>query len=116
MGGMVDASTGLTYRSLTHQFEVPIPALDQPSYVLWDASLVWTADGGDYSIGVHGKNLTNKRYITSGYNYQNAAGGSTPGLEAVLTAFFGQPRPVFVPGPVNCRGKATPPQRLGRAR
>src|SRR3546814_7464738 len=96
MGGMVDASTGLTYRSLTHQFEVPIPALDQPSYVLWDASLVWTADGGDYSIGVHGKNLTNKRYITSGYNYQNAAGGSTLGLEGVLTAFYGNPRQVFV--------------------
>src|SRR3546814_4319658 len=25
MGGMVDASTGIHYRSLTHQFEVPIP-------------------------------------------------------------------------------------------
>ncbi|MBB5704828.1 TonB-dependent receptor [Sphingopyxis panaciterrulae] len=101
MGGMVDASTGLTYRSLTHQFEVPIPALDQPGYVLWDASLVWTADGGDYSIGVHGKNLTNKRYITSGYNYQNAAGGSTLGLEGVQTAFYGNPRQVFVTGTVK---------------
>src|SRR5690606_25994170 len=98
MGGMVDASTGLTYRSKTHQFEVPIPALDQPGYVLWDASLVWTADGGDYSIGLHGKNLTDKRYITSGYNYQNAAGGSTLGLEGVLTAFYGNPRQVFVTG------------------
>lgn len=98
MGGMVDASTGLTYRSLTHQFEVPIPALDQPGYVLWDASLVWTADSGDYSIGLHGKNLANKHYITSGYNYQNAAGGSTLGLEGVLTAFYGNPRQVFVTG------------------
>ncbi|HMN54693.1 MAG TPA: TonB-dependent receptor, partial [Sphingopyxis sp.] len=65
MGGNIDASTGLTYRSLTHQFEVPIPALDQPGYVLWDASLVWTADSGNYSIGIHGKNLTDKHYITS---------------------------------------------------
>ncbi|WP_420822593.1 TonB-dependent receptor [Sphingomonas flavalba] len=98
MGGMVDASTGLTYRSKTHQFEVPIAALDQPGYVLWDASLVWTADSGDYSIGLHGKNLTNKRYITSGYNYQNAAGVSTLGDEGVLTAFYGNPRQVFVTG------------------
>src|SRR3546814_12415298 len=83
------------------QFEVPIPALDQPGYMLWDASLVWTADSGDYSIGVHGKNLTNKRYITSGYNYQNAAGDSTLGLEGVQTAFYGNPRQVFVTGTVK---------------
>jgi iron complex outermembrane receptor protein len=101
MGGNIDASTGLTYRSLTHQFEVPIPALDQPGYVLWDASLVWTADSGNYSIGIHGKNLTDKHYITSGYNYQNAAGASTLGLEGVLTAFYGNPRQVFVTGTVK---------------
>ncbi|MGL3820451.1 TonB-dependent receptor [Sphingopyxis sp. R3-92] len=101
MGGNVDASTTLSYRSLTHQFEVPIPALDQPGYMLWDASLVWTADSGDYSIGIHGKNLTDKQYITSGYNYQNAAGGSTLGLEGVQTAFYGNPRQVFVTGTVK---------------
>mgnify|MGYP000358958286 FL=1 len=101
MGGNIDASTGLTYRSLTHQFEVPIPALDQPGYVLWDASLVWTADSGNYSIGIHGKNLTDKHYITSGYNYQNAAGASTLGDEGVLTAFYGNPRQVFVTGTVK---------------
>jgi len=101
MGGNIDASTGLTYRSLTHQFEVPIPALDQPGYVLWDASLVWTADSGNYSIGIHGKNLTDKHYITSGYNYQNDAGVSTLGDEGVLTAFYGNPRQVFVTGTVK---------------
>ncbi|PQM28887.1 TonB-dependent receptor [Sphingopyxis lindanitolerans] len=101
MGGNIDASTGLTYRSLTHQFEVPIPALDQPGYVLWDASLVWTADSGNYSIGLHGKNLTDKQYITSGYNYQNAAGGSTLGKEGIQTAFYGNPRQVFVTGTVK---------------
>ncbi|HEX2812763.1 MAG TPA: TonB-dependent receptor [Sphingopyxis sp.] len=100
MGGNIDASTGLTYRSLTHQFEVPIPALDQPGYVLWDASLVWTADSGDYSIGIHGKNLTDKQYITSGYNYQNGS-ISTLGLEGVQTAFYGNPRQVFVTGTVK---------------
>ena len=101
MGGNIDASTTLSYRSLTHQFEVPIPALDQPGYTLWDASLVWTADSGNYSIGLHGKNLADKRYITSGYNYQNAAGASTLGLEGILTAFYGNPRQVFVTGTVK---------------
>ncbi len=99
--GLLDLSTTLNYRSLTHQFEVPIPALDQPGYALWDASIVWTADSGGYSIGLHGKNLTDKRYITSGYNYQNAAGQSTLGLEGVLTAFYGNPRQIFVTGTVK---------------
>lgn len=99
--GNLDMSTTLNYRSLTHQFEVPIPALDQPGYALWDASIVWTADSGGYSIGLHGKNLTDKRYITSGYNYQNAAGQSTLGLEGVLTAFYGNPRQIFLTGSVK---------------
>ncbi|WP_336974630.1 TonB-dependent receptor [Sphingobium aromaticiconvertens] len=94
--GTIDASTTLSYRSLTHQFEVPIPALDQPGYALWDASITWTSDDERYSLGLHGKNLTDKRYITSGYNYQSAAGTSTLGREGVLTAFYGNPRQVFV--------------------
>lgn len=100
VGGMVSGSTTVSYRSLTHQFETPSPFLDQPGYALLDASLVWTSEGGRYSLGVHGKNLTNKHYITSGYNFvtQNANGTFTPtlGREGVLTAFYGNPRQVFV--------------------
>ncbi len=94
LGGVVDFSTTLSYRSLTHQFEVPIPALDQPGYALWDASLVWHTDDDRYSIGVHGKNLTDKQYITSGYNYMSGS-TSTLGLEGIQTAFYGNPRQVF---------------------
>src|SRR3546814_94928 len=68
--GAVDASTSLSYRSLTHQFEVPIPWLDQPGYTLWDANLRYSFADERYSIGLHAKNILNKRYITSGYNYQ----------------------------------------------
>ncbi|MGE4410805.1 MAG: TonB-dependent receptor [Sphingobium sp.] len=94
LGGALDVSTTLSYRSLTHQFEVPIPALDQPGYALWDASIVWHSDNDRYSFGVHGKNLTNKHYITSGYNYMNGT-TSTLGLEGIQTAFYGNPRQVF---------------------
>ncbi|MBH1998754.1 MAG: TonB-dependent receptor [Sphingomonadaceae bacterium] len=100
-GGSLDLSSTLSYRSLTHQFEVPIPALDQPGYALWDASIVWTSADDHYSLGLHGKNLTDKHYITSGYNYQSAAGLSTLGREGVLTAFYGNPRQVFVTGTVK---------------
>ncbi len=98
--GAVDASTTVAYRSKTHQFEVPIPWLDQPAYALWDANLVYSFADDRYSIGLHAKNILDKRYITSGYNYlaPDGAGGytSTLGLEGIATAFYGNPRQVFV--------------------
>ena len=36
--------------------------------------------------------LTDEQYKVSGYNFLNAAGASTLGLEGVLTAFYGDPR------------------------
>src|SRR3546814_21002242 len=75
----VDASTSLSYRSLTHQFEVPIPWLDQPGYTLWDANLRSIFADERYSIGLHAKNILNNRSIPSGYNYPayDRAGGTT---------------------------------------
>ena len=106
-GGLLFASTTVSYRSETNQFELPSPFLDQPGYALWDASLVWT-DGSDrYSIGVHAKNITDKEYITSGYQFLLTAPNGTPlttatgalrpslGREGIVTAFYGNPRQVF---------------------
>jgi iron complex outermembrane receptor protein len=96
----LDLSTTLSYRSKTHQFETPIPWLDQPGYALWNANLTYSFDGDRYSIGVHAKNILDKHYITSGYNYvaQNPDGSysSTLGLHGVATAFYGNPRQVLL--------------------
>jgi iron complex outermembrane recepter protein len=107
--GMLNAITTLSYRSKTHQFEFPNEYLDQPGYALWDANLVWRSDDDRWSFGIHGKNLTNRRYITSGYTFlsqnpdtaafnRNAQGRLIPtlGAEGVLTAYYGNPRQVFV--------------------
>ena len=75
-GGMLNIITTLSYRSKTQQFELPSPGLDQPGYALWDANLVWRSDDDRWSIGLHGRNLTDKRYITSGYNFLSAESGS----------------------------------------
>lgn len=110
--GSVNASTVLSYRSLTHQFETASPFLDQPAYTLWDAHLTYTFGNGRYSIGVHGKNLTNKIYKTAGYQYIRTDIAGTPinlanvpvpngpyvptlGKEGIATAFYGNPRQVF---------------------
>lgn len=105
--GMLDLLGSASLRSDASQFEVPNPFLDQDGFVLVDASVVYTLDSGLFSIGVHGKNLFDKRYIVAGYNF--VVGGFPPGtpftptlgLEGTLTGFYGDPRRVFVTAEVN---------------
>jgi iron complex outermembrane recepter protein len=106
--GMLDIVPALSFRSDTSQFETRSP-LDQDAYALADLSFVWTSDDDRYSIGLHGKNLFDKEYKVAGYNFlstnpatgqlnRNAAGNPIPtlGREGVLTAFYGNPRQIFL--------------------
>lgn len=100
----------VSYRSKTYQFEIPNPYLDQNGYALLDASIVYKAPGDRWTIGLYGKNLTDKEYKTSGYTFMAvnpltgalltnpATGNMIPSLgpEGTLTAFYGNPRQVFV--------------------
>ena len=107
--GDIYFGTTVSYRSKTYQFEIPNPYIDQEGYALVDASLVYTAPGERWSIGLYGKNLTDKQYKTSGYTFVAAdpTTGAIPlgangfpiptlGPEGTLTAFYGNPRQVFV--------------------
>jgi iron complex outermembrane receptor protein len=115
--GEVTAATTVSYRSKTFQFETPSPFLDQPGYALWDASLVWSSAGDRFTVGLHAKNILDKQYITSGYQFLNvnpvtgvpilsatrtspvfnqAGIASSLGREGVATAFYGNPRQVFL--------------------
>lgn len=106
--GDLDVSTTYSYRSKVYQFEIPNPYLDQKGFGLLDASLVYTAPGGRWSLGVHGKNILDKRYKTSGYTFLATnpvtgelltapSGRFVPslGTEGTLTAYYGNPRQVF---------------------
>ena len=112
--GDISFGTTLSYRSKTYQFEIPNPYIDQKGFALWDASLVYTAPDDRWSIGLFGKNLTNKKYKTSGYTFivvnpvtgvpalgANGLPLSALGTEGTLTAFYGNPRQVFVTGTVK---------------
>ena len=109
---------------MVHQFELQSPYLDQKGFALFDANLVYRFGADDrFTIGLHGKNLTDKHYITSGYQFlnvnpvtgqpvlsvtpflpngaPNAAFGvpgtaASLGKEGVVTAFYGNPRQVFI--------------------
>lgn len=111
--GKISASSTLSYRGASQQFELRTPMLDQGAYTLLDASLIWDIDQ-TFSIGVHGRNLTDQRYIVAGYNFlaqnpdtgeflRTPAGAYIPtlGTEGVLTAYYGNPRQVFVTGTVK---------------
>jgi iron complex outermembrane receptor protein len=109
-GGKFDANTTLSWRSKTFQFETPSPFLDQEGYALWDANLTWTSRSDRWSIGLHAKNILDKQYITSGYQFltvdpitgaptHNAVTGNVVpslGREGVVTTFYGNPRQLFL--------------------
>ena len=95
--GIVDFLGSVSMRSDSSQFELPGP-LDQDGFALVDASVVYTDDSDRWSVGIHGKNLFDKRYIVSGYDFVT---GSVLGLEGNLTGFYGDPRRVFVTGQVK---------------
>ena len=67
-GGRLNVSSTLSYRSKSQQFELPIPASTRRA--LPCGMRTWSgAPGNRCTVGLHGKNLTDKRYIMSGYNF-----------------------------------------------
>ena len=116
----MNANTTVSYRSKSQQFELATPELDQKGFALWDANLVWRSNDRHWEFGLHGKNLANKKYIVSGYNFlsQNpwtgqfitatGAPATTPaqlvptlGRTGVLTAFYGNPRQLWLSAAFN---------------
>ncbi|MDP3853286.1 TonB-dependent receptor [Phenylobacterium sp.] len=88
--GKLTFSPNAAYRSDFNMFEIPSP-LDQKAYWLTNASLVWSSVDDRYTVGLHGKNLSDERYRVGGYNFPQSAGvlfGNS------VTAYYGPPRTV----------------------
>jgi iron complex outermembrane receptor protein len=85
--GKISLIGSASYKGATAQFETA-SLLDQESYKLYDASIVWTRADGKVRAGLHGKNLSDKHYKTGGYLFP------TLGNEGTLTAFYGNPRQI----------------------
>ncbi|RUO42487.1 TonB-dependent receptor [Idiomarina aquatica] len=78
-------SGSVSYRDDTQIFEVPSP-LDEEAYSLSNTSLVWYSNSGQWTVGLHAKNVFDEEYRVSGYNF-----GSTFG-ENIVTGYYGDPR------------------------
>ena len=113
-GGRLNLNTTLSYRSSSQQFELPVPYIDQGGFSLWDANAVWRSQDSHWELGVHAKNITNKKYIVAGYNFMTvnpitgalvlSASGQPQaalGKTGTGTAFYGNPRQIFVSAAFN---------------
>lgn len=92
--GTLSARVGYTYQSevvATTEIlraEVPPfgrPPISQPGYGLLSAGVIWST-GRDWTFSLQGSNLTDKEYLTTGYNLNRALG--------VYTGFYGPPRQI----------------------
>lgn len=98
--GSMALLNSVSYKSKVYQTEIArttgVPALDatvpgnlmlaQGGFALWDAGLVWTSSDRKLSVGLHGRNLLDKRYKTAGYNFS--------GFFNTVTTFYGDPRTI----------------------
>jgi iron complex outermembrane receptor protein len=90
--GRLAFTPAVSYRDKFHMFEIP-SVLDQGSYWLVDASIMWTSPSDRYRVALHGTNLTDERYRVGGYNFAQSTGvlfGNS------VSAFYGPPRTVLV--------------------
>lgn len=86
--GTLTLTGNAAHRSDFSMFEFPNPVLDQKGYTLYDMSAVWTAASDNWSVGLHGKNLGNKKYRVGGYNFPGAL------LADSVIGYYGPPRTV----------------------
>jgi iron complex outermembrane receptor protein len=98
--GTLSLMNSVAYKSKVYQTEIARPTgiasldatipgnlmLAQGGYGLWDAGLVWTSADRKYQVGLHGRNLLDKRYRVAGYNFS--------GFFNSVTTFYGDPRTV----------------------
>jgi iron complex outermembrane receptor protein len=90
--GELSARVGYSYQSevvaTTEIIRAEVPPfgrspITQDGYGLITAGVVWDG-GGPWSVALQGTNLTDKEYLTTGYNLNRALG--------VYTGFYGAPR------------------------
>ncbi|MDP2116474.1 MAG: TonB-dependent receptor [Brevundimonas sp.] len=94
-GGDLAVTPSVSYRGSSSMFEFPNPVLDQKAYSLVDLSIVWTDPSNRYTLGLYGKNLTDKEYRVGGYNFPGAL------FDNSIIGYYGPPRTVTASVKVN---------------
>ena len=85
-GGELAITPMVSYRDSYQQFEQPLPLLDQKAFTLVDLTASWAPENGRFKVLLAGKNLTDERYRTGGYNF------GVPTYNNSVIGFYGPPR------------------------
>lgn len=86
--GSLTIVPAISFRSAVNLFETPVPAIDQGAYQLVDVGVTWISADERYRVGLYGRNLTDVRYRTGGYNFPSIGFGQS------VIGFYGPPRTV----------------------
>jgi iron complex outermembrane receptor protein len=85
-GGNLSTRLGYSYQddvvATTEILRTGARPITQEGYGLLSAGVIWKS-GGPWSVSLQGTNLTDKEYLTTGYNI---------GVLGILTGFYGAPR------------------------
>lgn len=91
--GTLNLNANWSYKDDIQQFEVASDPIDQDSYSLYNASVVWLSPEEHWSFGLHGKNLGDEEVRTAGYCFGfTEPCPSALGLEDNTTVFYAPPR------------------------
>jgi len=89
--GALTFTPSASYRGDSQMFEFAAPALDQPAYWLYNASVTWVSDNDRLRLGLHGLNLGDEEYRVGGYNFPLATG---PFFGNSVIGFYGPPQTI----------------------
>ncbi|MDT0581889.1 MULTISPECIES: TonB-dependent receptor [Alteromonadaceae] len=98
VGGFV-INAGYYYRGDYLLFETS-DLLEQDAYGMFNVSVSWESNEGDWYASLHGKNLTDEEYLVGGYDFVGVGpnGELLPGLggDTTLIGYYGDPRTVHL--------------------
>lgn len=83
--GRLDARLSYSYRDDVHPTTDLSEFIFQPSYGLWNAAVVFTPPSGKWRLALEGKNLSDEKYRTTGYDLR---GSGFP----IVSGYYGDPR------------------------
>ncbi len=86
--GSLQFNIAYSFRDDVRMFEATESIIDQESYDLIDASVVWKSPEESWTAILSGKNLADEEYRTGGYNFPATAG------EDAILGYYGDPRTI----------------------
>ncbi len=87
-GGTISLNADVAYRDKVYSTVSSSEVLAQSGYSIWNAQVQWLSPDQQWELLISGKNLTDKEYITHGFDLSDSL--------AYQLAYYGAPRTAYV--------------------